>query len=303
MINSLAAIDINVTPWHSSSSKPHSSFLARLNEASSISSFACENDSALAVSDHSFLIYGGQTLTLFNIDGPLRQIAWSTQRYDSIKQIRWSSYHRAYLIMTARIFYLLTLPSYEIIPLQLFRERLHLFTCDRTDLWLVSVSQEQELVHYDLPDWLQKGRPSLDQLGLHRSDTICAIEVDVHGETLVLLVAERNQNLSVGVQRRRRLILVTLPSMSASRIVYFSGADDLYWTLTSITSSTSSTNGWLLGKWFDRQLTFVDDQCPSRVTCMNYRTELRNLAMTTNGHYLALRTVTSLDIFSMNEII
>ena len=199
--------------------------------------------------------------------------------------------------MTARMFYLFTQSSYEIVPLQLFQERLQLFACYETDLWLLTVSPEKQLIHYDLSDWLQTDTISLDQLGVHRSDTICAMEVDAHSKSLAFLVAERNQNLTVGVQRRRRLILVSLPSMSPIRIVYFSGADDLYWTLTH------SINGWLLGKWFDRQLTFLDDQAQSSVICMDYRTELRNLAMTTSGHYLALRTVTSLDIFSMNEII
>ncbi|CAF4217367.1 unnamed protein product, partial [Rotaria sordida] len=116
------------------------SFLNLLNEKSLINSFECENDLALGAGEYSFLIYGGQYLTLYNIDGQLKKISWNTNLYDSIKQIRWSSYHRSYLIMTARLFTLLTLFSYELIPIKKTfqsNEQLQLFTCYQTDLWLV----------------------------------------------------------------------------------------------------------------------------------------------------------------------
>jgi hypothetical protein len=76
--------------------KLNTPFLNLLNERSLINTFECENDSTLAAGEYSFLIYGGQYLTLFNIDGQLHKTSWNTNIHDSIKQIRWSSYHRSH---------------------------------------------------------------------------------------------------------------------------------------------------------------------------------------------------------------
>jgi hypothetical protein len=286
------------------------SFFNLLNEKSLINSFECESDSTLGAGEYSFLIYGGQYLTLYNIDGQLRRIPWDTIMYDSIKQIRWSSYHRSYLIMTARLFSIFTLNSYEILSInKSFKtnEQLQLFTCHQTDLWLVCLlnrTKKQRLVHYDLSEWERNNSEmtmfDLDKLGLYKSDTICAIENNQNGECLALLIAERNQNLTVGIQRRRRLILISTYNMSPMRVVYFSGADDLYWTLTSVMNRQTSKSGWLLSKWFDNELTFVDNKCNYKLTCMEYKKELRNVAITIDGHYLILRTINSLDIYQID---
>jgi hypothetical protein len=268
-----------------------------------INSFPCESDSTLGAGEYSFLIYGGQYLTLYNIDGPLCRVPWNTNIYDSIKQIRWSTYHRSYLIMTARVFSIFVLYSYELFSIKKtfpINEQLQLFTCHQADLWLVCLlikSKKQILVHYDLSDWERttsaKKMISLDKLGLYRTDQICAIENDQSGEILALLIAERNQNLTVGMQRRRRLILTSIYTMSPIRVIYFSGANDLYWTLTPVRNQQT---GWLLSKWFDNELTFVDHQ----LTCIEYKKSLRNLAITIDGHYLILRTIDSLDIYQIN---
>jgi len=286
-----------------SSSPIRNSFFNLLNKKSFINSFPCENDSILAAGEYSFLIYGGQYLTLYNIDGPLYRIPWNTNIYDSIKQIRWSSYHRSYLIMTARLFSILTLYSYELLPIKSSfhaNEQFQLFTCHQVDLWLVCLLniqlKKQILVHYDLSEWKRNENFSLDKLGLYRTDYICAIENNQNGDCLGLLIAERNQNLTVGIQRRRRLILISIDTMSPIRIIYFSGADDLYWTLTSVRNRQISKNGWLLSKWFDNELTFVDN----KLICIEYKKILRNLAITIDGHYLILRTIDSLDIYQID---
>lgn len=80
------------------------------------------------------------------------------------------------------------------------------------------------------------------------------------------------------------------------RVIYFSGADDLYWTVTSVINRRTSKTGWLLSKWFNTELTFVDHQC----VCMEYKKELRNVATTSDGHYLILRTMNSLDIYQID---
>jgi hypothetical protein len=277
-----------------------------LDERSLINSFPCESDSTLGAGEYSFLIYGGQYLTLYNIDGPICRLPWNTNTYDSIKQIRWSTYHRSYLIMTARAFSIFTLYSYELFSIKKIfptNEQLQLFTCHQADLWLVcllTMTRRQILVHYDLSDWERytsaKKVFSLDKLGLYRTDQICAIENDHSGEFLALLIAERNQNLTVGIQRRRRLILISIYTMSPVQVIYFSGADDLYWTLTPILNPHTSKTEWLLSKWFDSELTFVDHQ----LTCIEYKKALRNLAITIDGHYLILRTIDSLDIYQIN---
>jgi hypothetical protein len=279
------------------------SFFNLLNKKTFINSFECENDSTLGAGEYSFLIYGGQYLTLYNIDGPLHRILWNTNIYDSIKQIRWSSYHCSYLIMTANIFLIFTLYSYELIPIKKsfkINDQFQLFTCHQTDLWLVYLlnidSKKQILVHYDVSNWEGNGNICLDKLGLHRTDYICAIENNQNGEYLGLLIAERNQNITVRIQRRRRLILISIYSMSPIRVIYFSGADDLYWTLTSIMNRQLSKTGWLLSKWFDNELTFIDN----KLTCIEYKKAIRNLAITINGHYLILRTIDSLDIYQID---
>ncbi|CAF1377190.1 unnamed protein product [Rotaria sp. Silwood1] len=289
----------------------NSSFFTLLNEKALINSFDCENDSTLGAGEYSFLIYGGQYLTLYNIDGQLQKISWNTNTYDSIKQIRWSSYHRSYLIMTSRLFTLLTLFSYELIPIKkIFQsnEQLQLFTCYQTDLWLVcllSLTKKQRLVYYKLSEWERNNSRteknfSLDQLGLYTTDTICAIENDPTGECLGLLIAERNQNLTVGIQRRRRLILIEIYNMLPLRIIYFSGADDLYWALTSVINRQISKTGWLLSKYFNNELTFIDNKCNNKLTCIEYKKELRNLAITIDRHYLIIRTINSLDIYQID---
>jgi len=283
-----------------SNNRSSKSFFNLLNEKSFINSFSCENDSTLGAGEYSFLIYGGQYLTLYNINGPLYRIPWNTNIHDSIKQIRWSSYHRSYLIMTSQLFSFLTLYSYELIPIKesfQINEQFQLFTCYYIDLWLVYLLiNKQLLVHYNLSNWKRNQNFSLDKLGLYRTDYICAIENDQNGEYLGLLIAERNQNLTVGIQRRRRLILISIYSMFPIRVIYFSGADDLYWTLTSVMNRQISKNGWLLSKWFDNELTFVDN----KLTCIKYKKPLRNLAITINGHYLILRTIDSLDIYQID---
>jgi hypothetical protein len=60
--------------------------------------------------------------------------------------------------------------------------------------------------------------------------------------------------------------------------------------------SGDQQTGWLLSKWFDNELTFVDHQ----LTCIEYKKSLRNLAITIDGHYLILRTIDSLDIYQIN---
>jgi hypothetical protein len=283
-----------------SNNRSSKSFFNLLNEKSFINSFSCENDSTLGAGEYSFLIYGGQYLTLYNINGPLYRIPWNTNIHDSIKQIRWSSYYRSYLIMTSQLFSFLTLYSYELIPIKesfQINEQFQLFTCYHIDLWLVYLLiNKQILVHYNLSNWKRNQNFSLDKLGLYRTDYICAIENDQNGEYLGLLIAERNQNLTVGIQRRRRLILISIYSMFPIRVIYFSGADDLYWTLTSVMNRQISKNGWLLSKWFDDELTFVDN----KLTCIKYKKPLRNLAITINGHYLILRTIDSLDIYQID---
>lgn len=281
-------------------------FFDLLNTKSLINSFPCESDSPLAAGEYSVLIYGGQHLTLYNIDGELCRIPWDTNRSDSIKQIRWSSYHRSYLIMTARLFLRLELHSYELLHIKRtfpMHEQLQIFACHQLDLWLVCLltrNQRQILVHYDLVNWernpSERKHFSLDRLGLYRTDRICAMETDRNGQILALLIAERNQNITVGIQRRRRLILITIDSMSPIQTIYFSGADDLYWTLASITHPTSSRSGWLLSKWFEQEVTFVDHQ---RLISIEYGKVLRNIAMTIDGHYLVLRTIDSLDIYQI----
>ncbi len=290
-------------------SRTTNSFFDFLNEKNLINSFECESDSILGAGEYSFLIYGGQYLTLYNIDGPLHRIPWDTNIYDSIKQIRWSSYHRSYLIMTARLFSLFNLCSYELFPIKKafnINEQLQLFTCHQADLWLVCLlnrMKQQILVHYDLSEWERTNSTiknfSLDKLGLYRTDYICAIENDQNGEYLALLIAERNQNITLGIQRRRRLILISIYTMSPARVIYFSGADDLYWTLTSVNNRPTSTNGWLLTKWFDNELTFVDHQ----LTSLEYKKPLRHVAITIDGHYLILRTIDSLDIYQIDNLL
>jgi hypothetical protein len=285
-----------------------STFLKLLNKSALIQSFDCDNDSILGAGEYSFLIYTSQSLILFNVDGPLYRTSWDTRKYDSIKQIRWSSYHRAYLIMTAQTFSLFTLFNYELLLLKQIEQPLHFFTCYQTDLWLVcssdSTSKRQSLRHYDLCEWIRdesRGMSyALDRLGLHATDTICALEHHPNGEYLALLVAERNQNVTMGVQRRRRLLLLTSSNLSAIRTVYFSGADDLYWTLTYVRNQRTRQSGWLLGKWFDPRLIFVDDRSNAKVNCLDYEKELRNLAATIDGHYLILRTVNSLDVYQID---
>ncbi|CAF1588673.1 unnamed protein product [Rotaria magnacalcarata] len=281
-----------------------------LNEESLINSFECDNDATLGAGEYSFLIFGGQYLTVYNIDGQLQKIPWNTNQYDSIKQIRWSPYYHSYLIMTSRLFCLLNLFSFELVSIKNSfpsNEQLQLFSSHETDLWLVcllSLSKQQRFFHYNLTEWERthsiRKNYSLDQLGLHRTDTICAIENDQKGECLGLLVAERNQNLTVGIQRRRRLILIAISNMLPLRIIYFSGADDLYWTLTSVMNRKISTTGWLLSKYFNKELTFIDNKCNNKLTCIEYKNELRNLAITANGHYLILRTINSLDIYQID---
>jgi len=285
-------------------------FFSLLNEKSFINSFECDDDSPLAAGEYSFLIYGGQYLTLYNIDNQLHRISWNTNIYDSIKQIRWSSYHRSYLIMTARLFVLLNLFSNELLQMKnsfKSNEHLQFFTCHQADLWLVCLinkTKQQLLVHYNLSDWERNYSEmksfSLDRLGLYKTDTICAIENDQNGEYLALLIAERNQNITIGIQRRRRLILISTYTMSTSRVIYFSGADDLYWTLTSVINQQTSKTGWLLGKWFDNELAFIDNNCNYKLTCFQYKKQLRNLAITIDGHYLILRTINSLDIYQID---
>lgn len=270
-----------------------------INERNLINSFPCENDSILGAGEYSFLIYSGQELILYNIDGPIHRISWNTNQYDSIKQIRWSSYYRSYLIMTAQLFTLLNIYSYELIPIKQSNEYFQLFTCHQMDLWIVYLTKtrQQILVYYDLIHWNEiKRNISLDKLGLYKTDYICSIETNQTGEYLGLLIAERNQNLTVGIQRRRRLILVSIYSLSIIRMIYFSGADDLYWTLTSIVNRRLSKSGWLLSKYFDNELTYVDTQLKS----IKYKKSLRNIAITIDGHYLILRTIDSLDIYQID---
>jgi hypothetical protein len=57
-----------------------------------------------------------------------------------------------------------------------------------------------------------------------------------------------------------------------------------------------SKTGWLLSKWFDNELTFIDN----KLTCIEYKKAIRNLAITINGHYLILRTIDSLDIYQID---
>ena len=280
----------------------NSSLVDLLNARSLIHSFSCESDSTLAAGEYSFLVYGGQHLTLYNIDGPLCQIPWDTHRLDSIKQMRWSSYHRAYLIMTARLFYRFELHSVELFEIKRTfpnYEQLQLFACHQTDLWLVCLltrNQRQILLHYDLSNWERKMSEtkhfSLDRLGLYRTDRLCAIENNRHGTILALLIAERNQNITVGIQRRRRLILIAIDTMSPRHVIYFSGADDLYWTLTFVPWKS----GWLLSKWFENEITLVDHQ---QISSIEYKKALRNVAMTMDGHYLILRTIDSLDVYQI----
>ncbi|CAF3540259.1 unnamed protein product [Adineta steineri] len=278
------------------------SFFNLLNDKSLINSFECENDTPLGAGEYSFLVYGGQYLTLYNIDGQLYRIPWNTNIHDSIKQIRWSTYHRSYLIMTARYFSLFNFSTYELLQIKkTFKshEQLQFFTCHQIDLWLVcllTLNKKQILVHYDLSEWEYRKSISLDRLGLYRTDAICAIENNQNGQCLALLIAERNQNIIVGIQRRRRLILISTYTMSPIRVIYFSGADDLYWTITSVRNRQTSKNGWLLSKYFDNELTFIDNQC----NYIKYKKELRNLAITIDGHYLILRTINSLDIYQID---
>ena len=282
--------------------------LSLLNESALINSFDCDNDSILGAGEYSFLIYTSQSLILFNVDGPLSRTPWDTRQNDSIKQIRWSSYHRAYLIMTAQTFSLFTLFNYEFLLLKKIEQPLHFFTCHQTDLWLVcstgSTAKRQNVRHYDLYEWLRDETRatsySLDRLGLHATDTICALEHHPYGEYLAVLVAERNQNVTVEVQRRRRLVLLNTLSLSPIRTIYFRSADELYWTLTYVRSRRTRESGWLLGKWFDPLLTFVDDRSNAQVNCLDYGKELRNLATTIDGHYLILRTVNSLDVYPID---
>ncbi|CAF0985241.1 unnamed protein product [Adineta ricciae] len=284
----------------------NASFFNSLHERFLINSFNCENDSPLAAGEYSFLVYGGQYLTLYNLDGQLHRLSWYTNIYDSIKQIRWSSYYRSYLIMTARYFTLFSLASYKLFPINLSlksSEHLQLFTCHQTDLWLVCLvasTKQQILVQYDLSEWerneFSMTNISLDELDLHRTDSICAIETDRSGECLALLIAERNQNLTVGMQRRRRLILVSTYYMSPVRVIYFSDADDLYWSMASVINRQNGQYGWLLSKWQDKELAFVNEKC----FCKSYPKELCNLAVTIDGHYLILRTINSLDIYEID---
>ena len=284
------------------------SALKLLNESALINSFDCDNDSILGAGEYSFLIYTSQSLILYNVDGPLHRIAWDTRLYDSIKQIRWSSYHRAYLIITARAFSVFTLLNYQLFLLKQVDQPLHFFTCYQTDLWLVCLSsastKRQSLRHYDLCEWLRdetrETSYSLDRLGLHETDTVCALEHHPDGDYLALLVAERNQNVTVGVQRRRRLVLLSTSTLAPIRTVYFGGADDRYWTLTYVRNRRTRQSGWLLGKWFDPQVTLVDDRSNEKVNCMDYGKEVRNLATTMDGHYLILRTVNSLDVYQID---
>ena len=137
----------------------------------------------------------------------------------------------------------------------------------------------------------------IDQLGLHRTDTIVAIENHPNGSILGLLIAERNRTfLSMGIQRRRRLILTSTNDLLPIRTIYFHDDDDLLWTMTYI---PNGMRGWLLTKWFDRQMTFVDDQTYSIFNHRDYPKEIRNLAMTIDGNYLVIRTVDSLDIYQI----
>ena len=310
MVKNPLRINPSLLQFMKSSRKPSSqvthSFFDSLEQRLLINSFPCESDSTLAAGEYSFLIYGGQYLTLYNIDGPLCRVPWDTQVHDSIKQIRWSTYHRSYLIMTARGFSIFVLYSYELFPMKKsfpIHEQMQFCTCHQADLWLVcllSNIQRQTLVHYDLADWERstsaKRSFSLEKLALHRTDQICALENDQQGEILALLIAERNQNLTVGIQRRRRLILISIYTMSPRRVIYFSGADDLYGTLTPVANPRTSKTGWLLSKWFDQELTLIDDQ----LTSIDYEKALRNLAITIDGHYLILRTIDSLDIYQLS---
>lgn len=290
--------------------RPNLPFFNLLNEQSFINSFECDNDSILSAGEYSFLIYSGQYLILYNINNQVKKIPWNTYVYDSIKQIRWSSYYHSYLIMTSRYFSIFTLFSYELLPIRKSfssHEQLQLFSCYQTNLWLVcllNLTKNQRFIHYNLTQWEQDDSMrkiySLDQFNLHKTDSICAIENDEKGECLGLLIAERNQNITVGIQRRRRLILIDISKMLPIRIVYFSGADDLYWTLTSVINRTLSTTGWLLSKCFDKELTFIDNKSNHQLTCIEYKKEIRNLAITTNGRYLILRTINSLDIYQID---
>jgi hypothetical protein len=69
--------------------------------------------------------------------------------------------------------------------------------------------------------------------------------------------------------------------------------------LTSVNNRPTSTNGWLLTKWFDNELTFVDHQ----LTSLEYKKPLRHVAITIDGHYLILRTIDSLDIYQIDNLL
>ena len=286
------------------------SFFSLFNKKSLINSFECDNDSILGAGEYSFLIYSGQYLILYNIDRQLHKILWNTNINDTIKQIRWSSYYRSYLIMTARLFSLFTLFSYELIPIRKTfqsNEYLQLFTCSQTDLWLVCIlsrTRKQQLVYYNLLNWEQNNLPttifSFEQLNLYQTDNICAIENDQNGEYLALLIAEKNEYLTFDNQRRRRLILITIYNMSPIKIISFNNSDDLYWTLTSVINRQTSKSGWLLTKSFNNEITFINNKYDDKLFCYSYYQEIRHLAITTNRRYLIIRTVNSLDIYQID---
>jgi hypothetical protein len=311
-LNSSVSPLINSLPLHSSVDHVHDDrcqcvirpFLKHVNEHRLINSFACSNDSTLGAGEYSFLLYSSQSLILFNVDGQLHRTSWNTQIYDTIKSIRWSSYYHAYLMMTAQTFYLLTMFTYELSRMNITDEPLQLFTCHHTDLWLICLSnatQRQNFRRYELSTCQRDVEVyQLNRLSLEDTDTICALECHPTGEYLSILVAERDQRSTVDIQRRRRLILLTSFDLQPVRTVYFTNGNDIYWTMTYVNNQRNQQTGWLLGKWFDRQLTFVDDHCYSKVTCIQYHKELRNHSMTIDEHYLALRTVNSLDIYRID---
>ena len=296
MINKSTRIDASLLNYIPSKENLCSQLI---NENHRINSFECDNDSIIAASDHSFLVYNSQHLILYNIDGIIDKFPWNTNVNDSIKQIHYSSYHRAYLIMTARLISQFRLSTnYDILPLKTIEktnEYFQLLTCHENDLWIVYLMNskvKQILIHYEFHQWKRK-YISLDKLSLYPTDRICAIDVDRQGKSLGLLIAERNQNLTVGIQRRRRLLIVSTRTHSPIREIYFSGADDLYWSLTFISYPKT---GWLLTKCFDNELSYLHN---NKLDTIQYKQSIRNLVITYDQHYLIIRTINSLDIYKI----
>lgn len=271
-----------------------------------IRSFKCENNITLGVSDCYCLIYSDQSLILYNIDGPVCHVSWQRDRFDCIQQIRWSSYFRSFLIMTAENFFLFTLSNPQLYELKIQTLNMQYFACDWIDLWLISRSihtKQQYFYHRNLSNWKQNYQPnhySLSQFGLHQADLICAIECDLRGAFLALLIAEGNSIPTGNVSRARRLVIVDRLNLTSIHTIYFQKPNSLYWIISSFIPWNHSQQGWLIAQSFDRQLTYLDHQNPSETISLNYHDEIRNIAVSTNGQYLFIRTSNSIDIYPID---